>query len=337
MASPQIDPRNMPMCPLAKRIAAPKKTGTIRQQTEATLAHHALVSCINLLHYFPEERVAAERYIMASVEEKLRESRFGEGSFDNISTIGALDDAWVIGWISGKTQLPSDALRKALMFDRKSINNVFCFMLGVLPQVKLPTGCESKQFLCFMADVLWAQRGKPLESQNGSPPSIILEDGQVDTASLVYELRYEAAAGRVVRVIHRRAGHAVDVDADVRITAAFHLKDGWSDGNATLSNGKQCHYLLHQFFAESHGPHVQPELKGKARDLDAAVRHAQTLMDELERRKAAGRVSDGSTEVVAAVSEEKKRARTEKARAALAARKQETTKRRRVAIVVTTT
>lgn len=236
----------------------------------------------------------------------------------------------MISWVRGKTQILGDMLRKALMFDRRAMNNVFCYMLGALPQVKLPTECESNQFLCFVLRLLVGAAWQTIGVRARPVCSYHRHDGQVNMASLVYDLQYDASQGEVVKVTHRRSGHEVNVDADLKVTSAFHLKDGWSDSGAVLSNGKQCHYLLHQFFDDAHGPDVQPELKGNSRDMDGAARHAQAKVHELETRVAEGRVGDGGSCVVAVVCEEKKRARAEEAL-------EEVSKRRRVAIVSATT
>lgn len=76
------------------------------------------------------------------------------------------------------------------------------------------------------------------------------------------------------------------------------------------------------------GPHAQPELRGKSRDLEQAVRHAQSLRDDMEKKFAEGKSTDEGTQVIAQVNSEKKRARTESARQALEKRKIEAGKRR---------
>lgn len=225
MAATRKDPRHLPLCPLAKRIPQPKaKASSLTQHTNATMEHSAFVNSVNLLFYFPEERVAVEKFILASLDEKECERRLGEGSFECVSTVGTLDDAWVISWISGKNHLKPELLKQALMFDRRAINNIFCYMLGVLPHIKLPEECCMKQFLCWVCDYLWERRGGQLDDKDARLATLVKDDGQVDMTLLVYELEFNVAENRVSTVAHRKTGTKVTVDTGLKITRDFYLE-----------------------------------------------------------------------------------------------------------------
>lgn len=323
---------NLPLCPLAKRIAKPKTTGSIRQQTEATLSHAAYVNVVNLLHHYPNERMAAEKYIMESIADKEREAKLADGCFENVSTVGQLDDAWLMKWISQKSNLGLDLLQKALVYDRRSVNCIFCYMSGCLPTARLPSECISKQFLFFFCDYLWEARGKQLENVKAKAPKLIANTGSVDWSSFAYDMSYDAVAGRVSNIKHRRTGVVVEVEEDIKISSAFTLKDGWSDSLALVTNGKAAKYYLHEFFGPRDGPHESPELRGKAREFDRALNHAQQKMRAAEEAAAVGRVEDDTLAIVDKAAADKKRIRTERARAELLARKEESNKRRRVPI-----
>ena len=61
---------SLELCPLAKRIAAPKKSGSRMQQHFAHLQHSAYVNIVNLLHHYPGERTATEKFVIDSILER---------------------------------------------------------------------------------------------------------------------------------------------------------------------------------------------------------------------------------------------------------------------------
>jgi hypothetical protein len=332
-ASPDLG--TLTLCPLAKRIAQPKRGGgSLRQQTEAHLQHKAYVNVVNLLHHFPEERVAAETFLRDSIQEKQRALALGTGCFEHVSTMGKVEGSWMISWIAEKTLLTSDLLQKALIWDSKAVSYIFCHMLHSLPSAKLPSECSQKQFFYFVCDFLWATLGnhtfKDINRENNS--TIIAQDGQVDWGQFAYKLVFDDTAGRVTKVVHRRTGASADIDGEAPITGTFNLKDGWSDSQAVASNGKASHFPLHEFFGAKVGPHSAVEFKGATKEFVGALKFAKEKMSELEVKVATG-VLGQSDELVQAAAGEKQSLRTEKAREMLKARKEEAFKRRRVSVL----
>ena len=330
-----VDLAQLPLCPLAKRIAQPKRgAGSLREQTEAHLQYKAYVAVTNLLHHFPEERVNTETFIRDSILEKQRARLLGSGCFDQVSTFGKVDTSWVISWIAEKTQLDTTLLQKALIWDAKAITYVFCYMLNVLPNWKVPQQCIEKQFFYFLCDYVWDDRGKHMlkDANKDKNCTMISADGKVDWSKLAYDLVYDDTAHRVTKVLHRRTGTTADIDAEAPITMAFQLKDGWSDTLAVATNGKASHFLLRGFFAPKLGPNAFSELKVNTIEAECGITWATNKMASLADSMATGHLPQ-RTELVDAAADAKKHERTEKARIMLQNRKEEAVKRRRVSIM----
>lgn len=320
---------SLPLCPLAKRIAQPKRTGTLREQTEQSLSYQAFVYIVHLLHNFPEERMSAEKFIISSLLEKERAKKVAEGEFQNLSTVAALDDTWVAFWVAPKTLLRNEVLQRALMYDKKALNHFFSYMIGVHPSAKLPASCARKQYMSIWRDFLWEAKGKPLApSDKKQPVSLISE---VNWGLLAYSLVFDAEKGCVTKIVHRRTKVEVELDEVCRITDKFVLKDGWSDSGALATNGKASHYILKELFPAGVGPHASGELRGKGRDFDPPCRHADAKLAEIEESLAVVRADEGKA-IVEKTMEEAKKARTDAARIALTARRQEMGKLQRQSV-----
>lgn len=322
------------MSSLVSKVPKCKTTGNKALDNRHEIQRQHLIEGINLLDHFADMRgdLVANMRTMISGREK--SSKDDPNLFDDLSTLGRLDEKWVAGFLTAALGTDPDTIARCKSYDSDGLKHILCFLTAAGPLCQVPSECKEKQ-------VLFRVLKKRMEEVCGRA-NLLKEEGRTffkPSGALNWKLGvYKLHFGEnklLTAIDHRPTATSMALEGGIGVDDSFELVNNWSDMSAEIAKPgcKARRFKLRDFFAKGAGPNSLAYWSGKAKQFQVM---AEEVVQEMELQKAAGSLSQQSEDRVAqALAEQAKRKRelaTEKARVALSKRFGDNEKKRRFSL-----
>lgn len=261
-----------------------------------------------------------------------RKSEKNDGADQNdifkvCTTLGKLDEDWVVQQLLNRTALTKTGLKRAKKFDEQSVQHIFAFILSAALSMKLPAECRSKTVM----DRLVGERVEKIGRCKGVSDDMILPTGQLNwLVKGCYKLVWAADKSRCVEIVHTSSKATATIPEHVLITQQYTLTNNHSDMQAMLSLTPN-NYTLAQFFGASDGPQSFGCWFGRSRLVQQAAAQAHTYIENIRRQACAGTVATDKG-IFEDVRQERKQAAATKARAKLLEKQKEVNNKRKISL-----
>jgi hypothetical protein len=232
----------------ATKLPAVAKTGNSVKDEDAATDRTAFMFVIDSLWRSPSLCQKAKAWL-----EQRRDNAAGDKTdafFESVSTLRALDDAWVFSFLSNKLNLPLDVLERACLYDPDSWRQILQF-LGLLNlSSKL---CKS----CLQQEVVAGALIACIDA-NATRLSVIganafdRHSGGIRWAHMgVYKLTFDEE--NATHITHMPTNTTIPMPEHAPVTKAFTLGNNWSDFEAVIKLEPVSHKCF-MFFATGQGP-----------------------------------------------------------------------------------
>ena len=321
----------VPHSPLAQKIPKPKMTGNTVKDMAAKHDHGLMVECVNILQAHPWIRSDCRGFLCEALREKKRDAEDSDAFFKELSSLGKVDEGWMVSWVCNKTGFLPAELGKARLQDKDCLQNIVDFLLAATKTLKLPQSCRRKVILCVVLDKRVEVAGnRHTLVQDHS----ILKNDKINLLIFVYKINFVEGKGKTV--CHRPTMDVAQIPEGVAITRDFELVSAHSDFNAHVSNGPHHIYHLFKFFNDKEGPHKIKIINGNSKDFNEHVKLAdqQQIIEDKKASVAASPVQASQTEAEAYASPQQKvmQERMKRARSKMQVNGEEQAQKRRMSL-----
>lgn len=323
------DPSNADArCPLSDKIPKAAVTGMSSADRDRELKRLAFVGIVEHL-WAHEDDVYACRSFLDERRAASATANDEKDTFRSLSTIGKLDEDFVVAQLLKHTKLTKRGLERAKLYDEQSVSQIFCYMMASAPGVKLPAECRSKT----VCDKLTTDRIRKIDRLKVLSDDIIMPNGQIAWHEVgCYRLHWSVAEKpRCIRIEHTLTKAVADVPEHVQITEDYHMEMNWNDLGATVTLHPNKYTLATFFASDSKGPHTISVWSARSKVVNAAAAEAATTIATLRKMATAGEVDtkDGFFQDVV---KKRRQDAAAKARQLLDQKKSEMTTKRRIAL-----
>ena len=282
----------VPMSALAKKLPKPRPTGNSFKDLQAQREHRLFVDCINILSMRPDVRGDCKGFLDQAIAEKEKDELVSEDYFAEISTLGKLEEAWVLSWIVKTTGFSATDLGKAKLDDKDILVHLLEFLLNATRTLKLSEALQRKAIAARAFELRMVQAGNRKALLCGRT---LMKNGQVNHFIFVYKLTFENE--KASECTHRPTGDKTRIPQDVAITKEFDLMHNCSDMQAVVVLGSHHKYFLHKFFDKNCGPHKVKTSFGTCKTFDQVVTAAVEVQDRADRAAGQDTSLKGTTKV----------------------------------------
>ena len=332
MALPiSLMPADSDLCPLAKRIPQPKRTGNAVEDSEGMQQHNAFKVIAHVLSKEPQYIIPTHGYLIQLIKKRQDDEDNAE-VFAQAGSLSKLDaDWWVITLVqNSKNKLCFEKVAKMKVLDPDSLRRLVVFGFQMPWIAKLPEEMKVKRVASQFVQQRLADCGDRLGSLHADS---IDDHGVVNWARGCYKLQLDDVKATAVTHFD---GTLVDVPSWKMITKAFNLNGNHDDALAEVSLQGTTHKLKF-FFEEGAGPKSYKAwtlkctwVKELAVEADKAYKHKISGLDHQNKGKVASMAAVGN--IITASTAGKRKAAAMKAREALEKRQASLAKQRRVSL-----
>lgn len=331
MAQPiSLMPTDSELCPLAKRIPQPRRTGNAVEDSEAMQQHNAFKVIAHVLSKEPSYIIPIHGYLIQLIK-KSQDDKDNADVFAQAGSLSKLDaDWWVITLVQhSKGKLSIEKVAKMKSLDPDALRRLVVFGMQMPWTAKLPEELKCKWVASHFVQQRLAECGHRLAALHAD---FISEQGVVNWAHGCYQLKLDDVKATAVSHFD---GTEVEVPSWKMITKAFNLNDNHDDALAEVSLQGTTHKLK-AFFAEGSGPKSYRTWSPKC----TWVKELAAQADKLYKDKTSGLNQNKSKDpsiatvgtIITASTAEKRKAAALKAREALEERQASLAKQRRVSL-----
>ena len=209
-----------------------------------------------------------EAHARAALEKLARvDSTSNEKVFDDgVTTFGATEEQWVIGWILSKTELTVAALLKAKVYDSEAIKHTFCHMLNCTMNARWPAECIRVAVAAKLLDLRWAECGCRLQGVTDDQFLVAGGSGKVNWQCVgAFRLVFDADKTKALTITHVPTRITKNLEVEV-ITPDSDLLHVWQDAKAEARRGGSV-VRFADVFAKNEGPNQIKVLTGSCKHL----------------------------------------------------------------------
>lgn len=316
-------------CPIVGRIPKVHKTGDTEADNNAEMRRSAFIFVCETLWDKPELIIQAQSWLVQKSQNKGRLTAPNE--FTEISTLGKIDVAWLVGWLVKVLGWPKDILEKALDYDADAVRHILQFLLVACPTLKLPPAMINKAVAMRVLEERLKQCGDR-QKMIKKYDNFVESCGRLKWEVGAYQFRW-GEANKAIAVKHLPTKVEIPLPEEVVVTQAFEMRANFSDFSATAFKGAS-RFVLAELFPDGSGPKALQFWSGRK------CRHIEDLADTIAAevadaaRRSNNQISEEAVKSTAAVERQAKAAT--RAREALERRKAEVDTKRRISLVQVT-
>lgn len=321
-------PSDSDLCPLARRVPAPQKTGNACEDSESMQQYHAFKVIVPSLTKMPEMIVPMRGHLMQLLK-KSDDDRSRGDMFVDGSSLAKLDGDWLLMFVMEHCTLSVEKLAKMKIADHDALRRLIVFGLQISWTAKLPEEMKHKAVARLVLNQRLAECG---DRWAKLPPDFINNDGIVNWVYGCYKLKFDAA--RATHLTHFD-GASVIIPSWKMITTAFNFTDNHDDTLASVSLQGTTHKLKHFFDESDVGPTSYRVWSPKCAWLKQMCLDANKAVEDKAQADALSVGSSSDVQLgsmVQASSNAKRKVAAHKAREALGKRHEDLKKQRRVTL-----
>jgi len=312
VASPS---KNSELCAYAKRMPQVEKTGNFLQDSEAEAQRDATMACIDILIREPSHAHPTHNFLQRRITEVARAGAVNtDEEFSGVTTMQRLDKGWVLNFLVRISDIPLNALVKAVAFDGEAHVQLLVFALVYGSNLKIPPQAVVKEVLwrAFLArDNAVGKRLRSWSANGG-----IGKDFRINWKKGVYKLVW-CEEGKILRKIEHVSGDTVEVTGGLVVTPSWNLLENWSDYTASLQLKPHAPMRLHKFFEGTNkGPFDITPCTGQSKLFEREITIISEQVQKEKEDRDDGKTTDTATAELAKVEGSRKAAALDKARAA---------------------
>lgn len=238
---------NIPISQVSKKVPNDKETGDMAVDFMKQQQKVALCETIDMMQSHAHIRQAVRDYahglLSAAVAQK--EAIVEDLFATTPTTLGKLEEDFVLGWIAKNTELSANDLSKCRAFDSKFTHKLFLLMVHAMAGTKVPESCRSKRVLARALDMRLHQLGAPFELLKVDNKDI-MQSGKVNWARLGIFKVTTNDKNIITDFTHLFSGEKCNVEKE-GISDDFTFEGNWNARAATLIKSSRKHLVWELF------------------------------------------------------------------------------------------
>eukprot|EP00971_Amphidinium_carterae_P004115 81733-Amphidinium_carterae.1 len=316
--------------PLSSKVPAVKKTGSPEKDLLLVQRRQALIKTLDLLEEHPQHTVTVRDFLTQLISNDQHSVAVAQdGLFESISTLGKVDEDFMVNFLKDVSQLSLVTLGRVKSFDPSGLQNLLSYALVASPQTKIPQLGSNKAVLM-----------NALKTRNvamGSRLAGVTDEGQWVNQlgklnwAVLGEFSCDVEDEVITHITHKFTGLQAQVSDDhFHVSSAFELRFNWSVTKAALVLGPRS-YVCCEFFAKTSDVRTVKPWSGASTAFQELI---QTANEEVETAKKGTVVRNLASEFeqYKGPLNEKKKEAAKRARKALEDNREKATKSRRVLV-----
>ena len=264
-----------PLCPLAKRIPQPKRSGNLQEDNRKLRVYASLRNIVQYLHFNDDE--VCDTWAQLSQGMHIVGGKFGDKTvFDTkVKLFCQIPRDWRAAWLKdvSKGELSQSLLDMMDVADATVIDGFFYTVTGTCAETVLPVELREKgrldKALRLRAQQLGDRLGKLI-------PAVDKTTGAVDKTR-AGPFTWKTDDGDVTSIKHI-SGDEASIPECIKVTTEWYIYEFWNEGKAQLALGDSFKISLAGLFGEGCGPNKHA-LTGKPKTCPF-LKIAQDLYQE---------------------------------------------------------
>lgn len=310
------------LCALARRVPLAKKTGNTLQDAAAMHERQHLVHWVDTLFKNRHLITTMHSHMIMLLKDQVQTP--SEDCFKALSTLGRLDEDFLISWFTAVGGLNAQDLSLAKLNDPLFFTHLLVFAVQVPASTKLPPAMKNKA----VAFATLSRRHEQVGNRLLKLKNCFDAEKRFKWSNGAYRFVFDNG---VAKSVTHSAGATVELPPYVHINAEFVLETNYCDATARATLGGAS-YLLCNFFGANVGPNSYPRWSPRSTLISDLAKIEQAKVLEAKRAVAVGSSSGSSVTTLEQASKCKKQEAAKRARAVMQEKSESLKRQRRVAL-----